>query len=222
MQQLPEHFSTAPVGRDPISRQELVSYQRERVLAAATGVFAKRGYQPTKVDHLFAAAKIGGGGFYSLFEGKEDCFLTVFDRILSAVRGEIGAAVVGADGWAEQSFLGLRALLEFSSARPLESRLALVEVQGAGPTATQRYHRVTDEAVAWLRQGRRHYPRAKSLPDRFEQAAVAGLAWFLQQELRAGEPRPVPELLADSVAQILEPITGAQEIRRLGAELATA
>jgi TetR/AcrR family transcriptional regulator len=210
------------VGRERLSREALSEHQRERVLIAATGVFAKRGYQETTIDNIVAAAKASVGSFYQLFEGKEDCFLGVYERIVAKARGRIAAAVLEAEGWSEEAFVGLRTLLEIFAGEPLDARIVLIEVQTAGPAATAHYNELMDAAIAWLRGGRERHPAAAELPETFEQAAVAGLAFFLQQRLLAAEPQSVEALLADTAQMILEPIIGTAEFERRRGELAPA
>jgi AcrR family transcriptional regulator len=217
---LPEHLSKVPVGREQLSREALSEHQRERVLIAATGVFAKRGYQATTIDNIVAAAKASVGSFYQLFDGKEDCFLGVYERILVAARERIAAAVSPADDWAGGALAGLGAVLEIFVAKPLEARIVLIEVQTAGPAATAHYNQLIDAATGWLRGGREHHPAAADLPATFEQAAVAGLAFYLQQRLLASEPQSVRSLLEDTAPMILEPIIGEAEFRRRRGELA--
>jgi AcrR family transcriptional regulator len=214
MAELPEYLSSAPVGRERLSREALAEHQRERILIAATGVFAKRGYQATTIDNIVAASKASVGSFYQLFDGKEDCFLGVYERIIANAQQRIAATVAAADGWAEQAFAGLRTLLELFATEPLAARIVLIEVQTAGPTATAHYNGLLDAATEWLRRGREHYPRAADLPPTFEQAAVAGLAFFLQQRLLASAPQAVETLLADTAQMILEPIIGEEDFRR--------
>jgi AcrR family transcriptional regulator len=217
---LPDHMqAAAPVGQEQISREVLSEHQRERILVLVTEVFAKRGYQGTTVDDMLAAGKVGVGNFYSLFEGKEDCFLAAYDRIVTNARAEIAAATSSADDWAGQGYLGLRALLEALLARPLEARLALVEAQGAGPAAIARYNGEMDAAIEWLRRGRDHYPQAKKLPAGFEQAAVSGLAFYLQQCLLDSKKHSLEELLAETSASLLEPVVGAKRLADLRRQL---
>jgi len=82
-----------PVGRTKLPREVMKSHRRERVLDAATEVFAKRGYPATTVDRIVAAGKVGVGSFYAHFDGKEDCFLAVYDRIVADARERISAAI---------------------------------------------------------------------------------------------------------------------------------
>jgi AcrR family transcriptional regulator len=213
MASLPEHLRGTAMGREPVSREVMRAHQRQRVLAAAIPVFAKRGYQATTVDDLLAAGKVGVGNFYSLFEGKEDCFLTGFDQIVGQAREAISEAAPAGQGWAEQTYLGLRSLLATMLAAPLEGRLVLVEAQSAGPEAVSRYNALMDEALAWLSHGRE--VGGADLPPSYEQAAVSGLAFYLQQCVLDPRSHDVEALLGETSALLLEPVLGQEELARV-------
>jgi AcrR family transcriptional regulator len=219
MARLPEHLSQGPVGREPLSRETLSSFQRDRILAAATGVFAKRGYQATTVDNIVSAAKASVGNFYQHFQNREDCFLGVFDRAVAAGEERLGAALAAQDSWSERAYAGLRELLEIYVSEPLSARIVLVEAQTAGEAATARYNALTDAAAAWLRQGRREHPPAGELPETFEQAAVSGTAYFLHQRFLVSGERSPSELFEEIAPLVLEPMVGAPELRKLGTTL---
>jgi AcrR family transcriptional regulator len=208
------------MGREKVSREVLSAHQRDRVVTAAIPVFAKRGYQGTTVDDLLAAGKVGVGNFYSLFEGKEDCFLAAFDQIVGRGREAISEAAAGADGWAEQTYLGLRSLLATMLAEPLEGRLVLLEAQSAGPAAVSRYNALMDEALDWLSGGRK--VGGSELPPSYEQAAVSGLAFYLQQCVLDPRSHEVEGLLAETSALLLEPVIGRGELARVSRSLAAA
>jgi TetR/AcrR family transcriptional regulator len=222
MVELPAHLRGAPMGAATLSREELAVHQADRVLNAATPVFARRGYQATSVDDILSAGKVGVGNFYTLFEGKEDCFLACLDRIVGEARRRISTATEGERDWDCRAYLGLGAVIGYLCAEPLDARILLVEAQSAGAEATSRYNALLDEAVAWLASGRRGYSEAKALPASFERAAVPGLAFYLQRCLLEIE-RPAPEgLLAETAGLLFEPIVGRERIERLNRELSRA
>jgi AcrR family transcriptional regulator len=212
---LPDHLQSTALGTQKVSREVMSEHQRERVLREVTAVFAKRGYVGATVDDLLAAGKVGVTNFYSLFEGKEDCFLTAFDRVVADARERISQATESSGEWGVRICLGLRALIEGILAEPLAARLALVEAQGAGAEALSRYNALLDEAIEWLRGGREHYPEARALPAGFEQSAVSGLAFYLQQCLIEARAHEVEELFEEAAGLVLEAIVGASELRRL-------
>jgi TetR/AcrR family fatty acid metabolism transcriptional regulator len=52
--------------------------KRERILRAATDVFAKNGYFNAKVSEIAKAAGVADGTIYLYFDGKEDLLVTIF------------------------------------------------------------------------------------------------------------------------------------------------
>src|SRR6266567_9412367 len=52
--------------------------KRERILRAATDVFAKNGYFNAKVAEIAKAAGVADGTIYLYFDGKEDLLITIF------------------------------------------------------------------------------------------------------------------------------------------------
>ena len=166
MVSLPEHLSAKPAGRHRLPREVLAEHHRERILDAATEVFAKRGYQGTTIDNVVAAARIGVGSFYELFANKSDCFVQVYERIVADARERISAAIPTGAEWPAQTFAALRALLEQIEAEPLRARVALVEVQTAGPAALARYEETIDSVIPLLARGREVSPVASELPPR--------------------------------------------------------
>jgi AcrR family transcriptional regulator len=219
MASLPEHLMATPVGRDQLPREVLAEHQRDRVLTAATEIFAKRGFQGTTVDHVVSAARIGVGSFYSLFEGKEDCFLAAYDRIIAAGREQIVASLPDGAPWPQQLAAALRTLLELIEAEPFAARIALVEVQTAGSTALAHHERNLDEVAALLCVGREHSPVAAELPTTLEFATVGGLTWFLQQRIAVGETAAASRLLPEVLEIVVEPYLGEAATAELAARV---
>lgn len=215
MASLPPHLLKTAVGRDRVSRELVESHQRERVLEAATGVFAKRGYPNTTIDHVVAAARIGVGSFYALFDGKEDCFAQAFDRVVERGRARILEAIPAGAAWEEQALCALRALLDLIAEEPQAARVALVEVQTAGPGSLAAYEDLLESLTPVLRKGRALSPAGAELPQSFEDATIAGVAWLLHQRLVAGELGNVEKLLPDLVGILVEPYVGEDRAEAL-------
>lgn len=196
----------APVGKTRLSQKVVEAHQRERVLSAAVGVFAERGYRSTTVDDLVDGAQIGVGSFYSQFGGKEECFLQLYDRIVAEARERIGAAAGEGAPWASRVEAGLRELLSMAAAEPDRARIVIVEAKTAGRAAERRYADTAAELAALIREGRPAGGAAgDGPPPSFEDAAVAGLAWVLHQRLAAGEPIVVERLLPEMETLLVAP-----------------
>lgn len=205
MASLPEHLRPDPVGRERLPREVVAEHQRDRILDAATGVFAERGYQGATVDHIVAAAHVGVGSFYERFDNKGACFVAAYDRIAAAARARIVAALPAEAPWGESLVAGLGALLAAIEADPAAARLGLVEVHAAGPAALARHERNLDEAAAALRGGRAQGDVGADLPESLEFATVGGISWYLQQRLAAGEADEATALLPDLLEIVSEP-----------------
>lgn len=216
MDSVPEHLLPVPVGRERLPKEVMQRHQRDRVLRAAIEVFAKRGYQGTTVDHIVSAGSIGVGSFYALFGGKQECFLAAYREVVAEGRERIEAAIPAGAPWADRLVAGLRALLELVEERPLAARIALGEVQTAGPEALAEHSRNLDEVAHILRSGRQASPFGDELPPTLEFATVGGLTWFLQQRIADGETEAAA-LLPEVLAIVAEPYLGPQGIAELAA-----
>jgi AcrR family transcriptional regulator len=71
---------------------------RDEVLAAASRVFARRGFHGASVEAISEDAGLSTGAIYSNFKGKEDLFLTLYDERIERRRAELRSAVVQAGG----------------------------------------------------------------------------------------------------------------------------
>lgn len=214
MAQLPPALSSGSVETGRISQRTVEEERRERLLAAMTSVFAKRGYPAATVEHLIAGAKVSMGGFYNYFERKEDCFVQVYDRVVAQALEEIGTAVPPDADWPTQVTGGLRALVAYVAEHPLPSRIVLLEAQAGGPEAVRRYNETLRQAAGFLRKGRSESPASAKLPENFEDASASGLVWLLQSRLARGELGEVDELYPQMAKVALEPYLGPQRTER--------
>jgi AcrR family transcriptional regulator len=214
MARLPQSLTKAPVGRERLSRAELDRLQRQRLIEAATGVFAKRGYQPTTVDNIVVAANVGVGTFYAHFDGKEECLLAAYEQIVAEAREQIAARVAGERSWARKALAALHELLGLIAAEPLRARVALVEIQTGGPVALGRYGELVEFVIALLAGGREVTDLKPPAPATQEAATANGLAWLLAQKLVRGEAKQTPELFGQMAEVVLEPYLGTARTRR--------
>ena len=96
-------------------RQRKSDLSRERILAAATELFAQKGYAGTGVDHLAARSGIAKTAIYYHFGSKEGLLAAVLERAAGAWVEGITAASLQAGEPLERldrALAGMRALLE--------------------------------------------------------------------------------------------------------------
>ncbi len=76
-----------------LTREQSKALTRERLLAAARTVFARRGFHGASVEEIAAEAGYSTGALYSNFDGKEDLFLALMEREIDEHAREIAEAV---------------------------------------------------------------------------------------------------------------------------------
>jgi AcrR family transcriptional regulator len=81
-----------------LTRKETQERTRERLLAAAAKVFARRGYHGATVDEIASEAGFTIGALYSNFAGKEELFLALADRQVAKRANEVRAIAEAAEG----------------------------------------------------------------------------------------------------------------------------
>ena len=64
--------------------------RRQRILAAAAGLVAERGYHEVAMSDIGAAAGIVGSGIYRHFDGKSAVLVALFDRVIDDLTRDSG------------------------------------------------------------------------------------------------------------------------------------
>jgi len=185
-------------------------HQRTRVVEAAIDVFAEKGYPTTTVDDLVNAARVGVGSFYALFGGKEECLVAAYDAAAKEAQAEAITAASSAATWGAQVAVGLKALLKWVQREPAKARIALIEIQSAGPSALRSYEETLDAVAGFLAQGREVGEVARPLPETLEQTTVNGIAWLLHRRLSTRDANSLDSLLGELAHLILEPYLGEE------------
>src|ERR1700730_9838908 len=100
------------------TREQRKAETRERLLAAATRVFARSGYHGASVDEIAEEAGFSTGAVYSNFEGKEDLFLALVEDQLAAQTRALDAAVGQLSSVAERTRGGAEHWIAFVEREP--------------------------------------------------------------------------------------------------------
>jgi len=124
---------------------------RQRLLQAATRVFARRGYHRATVDEIVAEAGISKGAFYFHFPSKEALFFHLVEHFATRMATDIQQAVEQARGAQSRVEAALRAGVRTFSQHPELARVFLVESAAASPEFEQR-RRAFYDRFCWLIQ----------------------------------------------------------------------
>jgi AcrR family transcriptional regulator len=157
--------------------EQLRSQQRhQRILDAATRVFATKGYHGTLVDEIAIEAATSKGGVYFHFPNKQAIFLALFDRLAELLRSRVESAVAAESTPVARAEAALRTVLEtFASHRRL-SRLCMVEALGAGPEFTSRMLAIRTTFAELIRVQLDAAVTASAIPPL--DTVTASYAWF--------------------------------------------
>lgn len=124
---------------------------RERLLAAATEVFAQNGYAGASLDEIGARAGVTKGGVYFHFAGKEELFFAVLDHWRDQRRRllQVPAAHAGAAADALRAFLA--GYLGFHFGAPMATHLLRVLATELRGRLTSRLREDDRQEQRWLR-----------------------------------------------------------------------
>lgn len=148
-----------PRGRHGLSRAEVESSQRLRILLGMAEAMREQGYVDTTVADVLTRAGVSRESFYRLFTSKADCFAAAFDEAAAVLVERIAGATAGRGVGGEPprpadpldaAELAITAYLEALAAEPAWARLFLVEVHAAGPDAMSRRFAIQDRFVEAL------------------------------------------------------------------------
>jgi AcrR family transcriptional regulator len=204
----PQQSSEAPSG---------YAEDRERLIAAVAKAAAEHGYPQLTVEQVAHYAGVSEDIFLAHFENKEQAMVAAQDSFLDRLWLDVIHACDALQEWPLKVRAGLGAVLASIAEASGLARVFAVEAAAASPAATERQFAALDRFAALLRDGRRHYPRAASLPDATERALVGGIASILSGHLLMEDPQAIPPIEGQLVELLLIPYLGEGEARRVAA-----
>lgn len=101
--------------------------RREQILAAASEVFAEKGYHSASISEVIVRAGIARGTFYLYFTSKHNVLEAILDNVLSTLRARIMPIEVGPEARPPNVQLheNIRRVLSFATEEPMLTRLVL-------------------------------------------------------------------------------------------------
>lgn len=130
-----------PPGRHGLSRDQVASAQRGRMLAAMTDASAELGYAKVTVADVLKRAGVSRETFYEQFANKEDCFLAAYLEVVSVLEQKLRAAAVGPPGAGNGPLDRVDRLIDGYLETLSDSALAwvfLIEINAVGPRVVRR------------------------------------------------------------------------------------
>ena len=161
---------------------------RDRLLDAATAVFAQHGYAGASLDAIAERAGVTKGGVYFHFAGKEELFFSVLDHWQRLRRRELQLPAAGPEGAAGALRAFLRAYLGFHFREPAATHLLRVLATELRSRFVARLREDDRQEQRWLRS---------TLRELFVQGNADGT-------LFAEDPAEAAFVLAGTIAGVME------------------
>lgn len=195
--------ATARLPRGPhrLSREQVETHQRERILAAMIAAVGRKGYGSTTIGDITRRARVSRDTFYEQFASKEACFLAAYDAITRELLDQMVAAGTSQPSYVEGMRDGVRAYLKFWSERPDAARLCTLEVMAAGSEAlAHREHTLRSFARLYrivAERARAEQPGLPTVPDVVSRAIVVAAVELTTQYVREDRVSSLPEIESD-------------------------
>lgn len=193
--------------------EDILRLQRGRLLSAAIGLLAQRGYEATSIAAICTRAGVSRKTYYEIFDNREDCLAAILDDAEERVLAAMSEAVAAADPWRDRMRTGLWVLLCLADSEPALARACLIESQRSGGVVAVSRQRIVARLTHALEQGRSQSPRGEAVGALTAEAMVGAIATVLSARLADGRTA-VRELHGELMSMIVLPYLGAASARR--------
>lgn len=191
-----------------LTREQSKAQTKERLIAAARTVFARRGFHGASVEEIAAEAGFSTGALYSNFDGKEALFLALMDHEIDAYAQEIATAVDGLSSVAERARDGARHWMEIVEREP-EMLMLFVEFwayaardAAARDRVASSFAKVREVLTRLIADGAREFDLHLELPAEHLAIAIDALADGIARQ-KLADPNAVPDDLMGRVLSVL-------------------
>jgi AcrR family transcriptional regulator len=195
-------------GAGRLTREQSKANTRERLLAAARSVFARRGFHGASVEEIASEAGFSTGALYSNFDGKEDLFLALMEREIEEHAREIGEAVRARASMSERATGGARQWMTMIEREP-EVVLLFMEFWAYGvrdaqvrPKVAARFAQMREVLTRLIAEGVRDFDLELELPAEQLALAIDALADGIARQ-KLTDPDAVPDELMGRVLALL-------------------
>jgi AcrR family transcriptional regulator len=141
-----------PRGRHKLTREQVGSVQRERLLAAMTELLAVHGYRQLSPGHIASRAGVSLAAFYDCFVNKDACVFAGYDRFIEVLLGRMNAL----DTTGKDRFALFRAVIgtyvETLQSDLVVARAYQVEIDALGPPARERRRQSLKRFAEFIRE----------------------------------------------------------------------
>lgn len=192
-----------PRGRHALAPEDVLSDQRERLLAAVPAVAAERGYEAMSVADIVKAAAVSRNAFYKNFRDKQECVATAHELGHARLFEVLSSGCYEGATIEERVGTSLEAALDVLADDPALARFLFVEAPSGGDQIALRYHEWLGRYGTLLRSAAPNLP-PESLPEpEVEQVIVGGIASRVASEVLRGRGDKLRDLAEPFLEYVL-------------------
>lgn len=206
-----------PRGPHSLSRADVASSQRSRLLVALTEIAAAEGIEGTRIGDVCRRAAVSNSAFYAQFADKGVALLAAYEAMAAEVTEALVTVAAEPMPWRELISAGVAAYLGVLERSPAAARLFIVESATAPPAVRARRREAHRDFAVLLRSfheiARQQEPRLGPSPtERVYLAAVEGVVGLVASHLTDADHEPVTVLEDDLCAFLAPLIEGAGRV----------
>jgi AcrR family transcriptional regulator len=159
---------------------------QRRLLAVATKLFAKHGYERTSVEQVLARAKVSRGSLYHHFASKEALFEAVLEEMEAGVAEATTRAARGIEDPLEALRAGCAAWLKLAR-DPAVRRIVLIDAPSA--VGWQKWREIDERHAFGILKGAVELANPRGSPEVIAHLLLAALIEMAMVVARAEHPR---------------------------------
>jgi AcrR family transcriptional regulator len=201
--------------RRPRADPEAGEEPRARLLAAVAKAAGEQGYEKVTVERAARYAGVSQAAFEELFASREQALMAAHNSFFERLWTEAVVACEGDAPWPERVRAAVAAILASVVEASSLARAFMVEAAATSLAGAERQVAAMDRFAELLREGRRLYPKARTLPDATERTLVGGVASVVSGCLLAEDPQALPALEHQLVELVLIPYLGVERAKRV-------
>ena len=187
-----------PRGPHRLSREQVASHQRERILAAVIATVGAKGYAATTIGDISRHARVSRDTFYAQFANKEQCFIAAYDATTRELLSEIVAVGTSQGSYVDAVRDGIRVYLKFWTEHPDAARVCTIEVMAAGAEALAQRERTLGSFARLFRaiaeRAATEQPGLPAVPEIVPRASILAVLDVATEYVRQGRTSSLPEL----------------------------
>jgi AcrR family transcriptional regulator len=205
-----------PSGRHDLSREEVTSSQRERILDATAEIVAVKGLAALTIPEIASRANVSHETFYEMFSTKMAAFLGAQKAGMEgALGGGVQAWEAQMPDWPRAIDAGLRGVVGYLVAEPAYARLTFVDAFGASPETIKLRDDLLRAFAERFVPGYEWAPEGTEVPAIAAEAVVGGCWQVIHHYIDNDRLDELPQAQAQLTYILLTPFLGSKQAAKV-------